>query len=361
VHPETLQSTEVLSMEVSVGDLLPDFQAYVRDLPVGMGFKGGIARKLLKLLVGCDPQSEMMKRELKGEYDADIVVTVDHHGPDTSRLVRKALTGKPIGPNKITPEDIEVITIERLQSYYWNSRDISQNEVLLFRTAPEHVFLFFTPEAREDSLAGNIRRVSRCLMNDYCLMWRCDNKGKPIWTSICLARALVRYFKGHGKKVMWDKATQKYYRKRKLTVTDAFRVLRPFYDPKVALKQQPKFPAVCKKLKEWGLLPGGKKAAAIWKTKVERLEKICPGKVNFDQELSIEDIEEWAHQKKDSVKEMRENIVLRAPERGFVESDKTSEVKCAPELAQFSTPLVSIHEDGTVKPNAKTNWADFTG
>jgi len=206
-------------------------------------------------------------------------------------------------------------------------------------------------------------------MNDYCIMWRLDHKGNPVWTSICVARALVRYFKGHGKKIGWDKNTMHYYRKRKLTVTDAFRILKPFYKPKVALADHEgvdehgklrKFSAVCKKLKDCGLLPSGSEASKLWKQKVKHLEKVCPGKVDFERELSVDDIEEWSHNKKDSVKDMRQAIVDRAPQRGWLEADQASEVHCAPELMAFETPMILVSEEDNLTPNVPTQWPEFT-
>ena len=70
------------------------------------------------------------------------------------------------------------------------------NEALIFRHAEADVTLYYTKEAAADAVAGRIRRFSRCLKNDYCLMWRLTPEGAPVWTSICLVRALVRYFKG---------------------------------------------------------------------------------------------------------------------------------------------------------------------
>lgn len=71
-HPETESETKVLSMPVDF-DVMPpvareEFEAYVKHLPVGMGFKGGIARKLMKLAVGVPVETDMMQRELKGLY-----------------------------------------------------------------------------------------------------------------------------------------------------------------------------------------------------------------------------------------------------------------------------------------------------
>lgn len=127
---------------------------------------------------------------------------------------------------------------------------------------------------------------------------------------------------GHGTKVHASKATWRYYKERKLSVTDVFRLLRPFWKKgKCGVGDNEKWVAIVQWLKERGLLPKGSKASKIWGKKVRMLEKVNPGKVDFERVLPVEDIEEWAHQKKARILELRQMIVDRADERGMLESD----------------------------------------
>ena len=232
------------------------------------------------------------------------------------------------------------------------------NKALVFRHAEDQVALYYTKEAAEDALKGKIRRVSRCLKNDYCLMWRCTPEGDSVWTSVCLVRALVRYFKGHGKKVGASKETWDYYRRRKLSTTDVFRLLRPFWKKgKCGRKENEKWVKIVQWLKERQLLPGASTASALWDRKVKILEQTHPGKVDFERVLPVEDIEEWAHQKKARILDLREMIVERAVERGgFLESEEESEVSCPEPLKTFSEPMFTVAEDGALTLNSITQW-----
>ena len=66
---------------------------------------------------------------------------------------------------------------------------------------------------------------------------------------------------GHGTKVHASKATWRYYKERKLSVTDVFRLLRPFWKKgKCGVGDNEKWVAIVQWLKERGLLPKGSMA-----------------------------------------------------------------------------------------------------
>jgi len=183
-----------------------------------MAFKGGVARKVLKLMNG-------IKTEMDG-VDIDIVLTIDklQEGPVGIKVAsackelalqqRQAIQG-----HKLCPEDMEVLSLGSLHGYYWRTRDVTMNECLLLRTAVDTVHLFHTKAAQEDAINGTIRCVPHCLQSHYSFMWRCDHEGDAILTSVLFERCLVRYLKGQGTSYAIDDATWAFYRRTKLSPT----------------------------------------------------------------------------------------------------------------------------------------------
>jgi len=155
-----------------------------------------------------------------------------------------------------------------------------------------------------------------------------------------------------------SKATWRYYRDRKLSVTDVFRLLRPFWRKgKCGRGDNEKWIAIVTWLKERGLLRGGSLASQIWRKKIRQLEVSHPGKVDFERVLPVEDIEEWAHQKKAKILELRQDIIDSAEERGFLEADVDAPVVCPVSLAEFARPMFTIDAgDGGLTLNSKTKW-----
>lgn len=82
--------------------------SYVDDLPVGMGIKGGIARKLVKWLSG--------KEEPAGSYDIDVIVLVDEAEltPERSLELRGQVTGTRCGDLVLEAQDVEIHPKEEL-------------------------------------------------------------------------------------------------------------------------------------------------------------------------------------------------------------------------------------------------------
>ncbi len=131
-----------------------------------MGIKGGIARKTMKLLLGVPREAPYMQSEIGGDYDLDIVVVVDKATKDVINHVRKTLNGKTLAGMVLEAKDIEVV--DEFYNYF-RTRDVTQNEVLLFRESEDSATLYFTKEAREDCYYGNIAYV-----NDFCIIHHVD-------------------------------------------------------------------------------------------------------------------------------------------------------------------------------------------
>ena len=73
-----------------------------------MGIKGGVARKVLKIVLGVPLDAPHMKNEISGDYDIDIIVLVKHVTKELTSHIRKELTGTSIGGMIIEAKDIEV-------------------------------------------------------------------------------------------------------------------------------------------------------------------------------------------------------------------------------------------------------------
>jgi len=108
-HPSTSEIIEVFAVEVDLKLLPTTFVNLVESLCVGMGFKGGVARKVLKLLNG-------VQTEMEG-VDVDLVLTIDRldSSPASmkveSECKQKALSQlQSIDGRELCPEDMEVGT-----------------------------------------------------------------------------------------------------------------------------------------------------------------------------------------------------------------------------------------------------------
>jgi hypothetical protein len=78
-------------------------------MQVGMGIKGGIARKVMKVILDIPLDAKHVKSEISGEFDIDIIVLVENNTKELEMLIRKELTGMSIGGMIIEAKDIEVI------------------------------------------------------------------------------------------------------------------------------------------------------------------------------------------------------------------------------------------------------------
>jgi len=142
-NPSTAKHIEVLSLVIDTASLPEGFQCLLNELDVGMGFKGGVARKILKLLNGVTTEME--------DIDVDLVFMVDKlpHGKSAVKAgsyCKQLLLNRKtqIAGHEICPEDIEVLSVGDLHGYYWRTRDITMNECLALRTSEETVEIFFT-------------------------------------------------------------------------------------------------------------------------------------------------------------------------------------------------------------------------
>ena len=82
-----------------------------------MGIKGGIARKVMKLMIGVPLDAPHLKSEIGGDYDIDVLIMVDKASKEAISYARKAVTGMYIGGMILGPKDVEVLPILNQPSY----------------------------------------------------------------------------------------------------------------------------------------------------------------------------------------------------------------------------------------------------
>ena len=225
-YDKVSQPVQVLCHKIDTAQLqrdLPAYYEFCKDLPVGMGIKGGVARKLLKELFGTP--------EPPGTFDVDVLIFVDEYTPASRIAAREAATGMKLGSLVLMPQDIEVLTKGYLPEY-WVTRDVTMNEVLILRTAHDSVSLFYTSDAKRDVSQGGglIRPSIHALRSEFNPIWELEDDGTPIMGGGQICRSLIRYLKGHGGDYAFDEATWAHFRTHRLTMTQLFKVLRPFHD-----------------------------------------------------------------------------------------------------------------------------------
>ena len=212
-----------------------ELAAFVDDLPAGMAIKGGVARRILKVLFGAP--------EPPGKYDIDCLVFLepegggggggaggsggggavaageahggggdDGHGggavaPAARAAAREAVSGLRIGSLVLEPQDCEVTTKGHLYDYFI-TRDVSLNEVLIISHPPAAAaapggggggsggagggggaaaaaaaasvpHLYYTDDAAVDAAAGTVRPGVHALRSDLALIWAVDDDGTP--------------------------------------------------------------------------------------------------------------------------------------------------------------------------------------
>ncbi|WIA17366.1 hypothetical protein OEZ85_014227 [Tetradesmus obliquus] len=226
VHMPVKILAEPLDMAV-LWQRVPYIAEFVEDLPVGMGIKGGIARKLLKELYGTPEPS--------GSFDIDVAVFIKEYTYEDRKAARELVTGLRMGGLVLEAKDVEVLTKSWLYEYF-TSRDVTMNEVLIIKQGPGQALFYYTRDALRDVQLQLIRPCVHTLKSEYNLNWAVEDDGTPYTSSSQLCRCIVRYLKGHGTDYALDPATWAHYRREKLTKLQLFKVLRHFHDDSVKLQ-----------------------------------------------------------------------------------------------------------------------------
>jgi len=335
-NPSTGIHIEVCARDVVITDLPESFQGLLNELEVGMGFKGGVARKMLKLLNGVNTEME--------DIDVDLVLIIDKlpqgkpsvkAGSYCKQLLLEEKTT--IDGHDICPEDIEVLSVGDLHGYYWRTRDITMNECLALRTSVDRIELFYTEASLADVQAGVIRCIPHCLQSHYCFMWRCDHVGAPILTAPLFERCLVRYLKGQGTTYSIDEDSWSFYRRTKLSPTSVFRIMKNFAE------SQEKMEAAAKHLQEMQLVGSHNEVNLLWNQKADEIKQASKHAVDLHNKMSIDDCERWAVRKLDQMKEMRDRVTTRAKSSGCaLEGTRHACVSIPTSLTAYKCPMFTF-------------------
>lgn len=293
---------------------VPCYAEFVEDLPVGMGIKGGIARKLLKEMVGSP--------EPPGSFDIDCLLFIDNYTPETRKAAREKVSGMKLGGLVLEAQDVEVLSKEWLTEY-WITRDITQNEVLILKVAEGQAIFFYTEAARADAATYLIRPSVHCLKTEFHLVWHCEEDGTPYVASQQVCRSIVRYLKGHGRDYVFDAATWDHYRKQKLSKIELFKVLKPFHDDDQKLQM------AVDHLVEIGFLSRTdvRKAGGVnllWGLLLQEVNATLAkygGRMTLS-ELDPEGVERWVDSKKAMVAAKIVSVEMRSRRTGFVPADE---------------------------------------
>lgn len=203
---------------------LPSWEKAICDLPVGTGIKGGIARKVLKVICGRKWKHYDFASEMNGDGDVDLVVAVPEIMSELRLRLRKEFAGMMIGGVALEAKDIELSS--DLKDFFL-SRDVTMNECLLFHSSDGY-FLYYSSGAYSDGSRGIIRPCVHCLHNGYSQIWFYW-KGRPVVASHNFARTIVRMIKGHGLSFALDENTIRFYQENGLDPVTLWRILRPFH------------------------------------------------------------------------------------------------------------------------------------
>lgn len=216
-------------------NLLPDWRSILEQLPVGCGIKGGVARKILKVISGLKRKHADFAAEFNGNGDIDVLVAVTNVSPDIRFSIRQHFAGMTFGEMVLQAKDIEVS--DSLEHYFL-TRDVTINEALAFRHDPSTVILYFTEQAHVDVNKGFISPAVHCLHTGFMQNWQWDNYGNVIIAPKLLSRCILRWLKGHGLVYGISNETWHYYREiQPLTPRHLFRIFRHFVDDDEAFKR----------------------------------------------------------------------------------------------------------------------------
>lgn len=235
---------------------LPDWKPILAELPIGCGVKGGVARKILKVITGLGNRHPDFVAEKNGDGDLDILVAIPSITPAIRLEIRERLAGVKIGGVELHPKDIEVS--DNLTRYFL-TRDVTMNEVIAYKVSDSNVVLLYTEIAQRDVYAGVVRPAIHCLHTIFTQNWFLDHAGKVVIAPKPLSRCILRYLKGHGVTYGIDSDTWSYYQTvSRLEPRDLFRIVRHFVD------DNQKFDRCIQHLSDLDLIGHGVDGNALW-------------------------------------------------------------------------------------------------
>jgi hypothetical protein len=267
------------------------------------------------------------------------------------------------------PADVEVVTPRELCKEYWCTRDVTMNECVVLRSAPDRVVLYYTADALADASVGRIRAATRCLFNNYCFMWMCDPQtGQPILAPDIIARCVLRLMKGHGATVELDEATLHFYRRSGgLAQKTVFQILKPFLVEGGEMAQQARAISAAEWLQQRGLLNPLALVEDVVLESASQLTMLVRVSSTGAQ-MSVEKRNKWSARKRAQVHATRQKALANAPLVGFVAADTQARVDQADpmEIEPFDQKLVRGHASNAEArvaanppPRFRSAWDNF--
>ncbi|HQK63664.1 MAG TPA: hypothetical protein PLF16_00770 [Candidatus Staskawiczbacteria bacterium] len=278
---------------------LPDWSDIINALPQGVGIKGGIARKVLKVICGLNHNHPDFAAEMNGEGDIDIVVSCRGILVPGKRLqLRKEFAGCHFGDMQVEAKDIE---ISGDLAAYFRTRDVTMNECLIFRQDenPEFV-LYYTEQAKRDIADGIVAPSIHCLHKKFCQMWF-SHEGKFIVGSQPFERCIIRMIKGHGIRYGINSETWDHYRTRGLSQKSLYKIFKNF------VADDRKFARCHRHLTGLGLIGADSDPNLLWGQAVFAVNESLArhGKRLTFTEPDADTIEKWICQKEAEYEEWK--------------------------------------------------------
>eukprot|EP00191_Tetraselmis_sp_GSL018_P005803 CAMPEP_0177609924 /NCGR_PEP_ID=MMETSP0419_2-20121207/19428_1 /TAXON_ID=582737 /ORGANISM="Tetraselmis sp., Strain GSL018" /LENGTH=1354 /DNA_ID=CAMNT_0019105041 /DNA_START=352 /DNA_END=4413 /DNA_ORIENTATION=- len=294
-----------------LGRDMPELAPIIADLPIGMGIKGGVARKIVKAQEG--------GVEPAGSFDIDVIVVTDREvTAEFSHELRERVTGTVCGGLRIEAQDVEVRARDSLRDYFI-TRDVTQNEVLLIKTGDDEAMLLASEQCREDCRLGRATPSVHGLTSGLTMVWDVDEDGKCFVAEHIMCRTIIRLLKGHANEYSVDAGTWAHYRATGLSAVGLFKILKHFHD------DDHQFQAAIDHLVQIGLLSrmtihqaGG--ANALWGQLIQEVNRACSrfgGRLKFT-DLDPEAVERWIAQKKAKLGDKLVSNTWRAKRIGFI-------------------------------------------
>lgn len=300
---------------------LPDWQRVIADIPVGTGLKGGLARKILKVISGLNRHDEDFVSEMNGDGDIDVLVAVPKVTPALRRELREKFAGQMFGGMVVEPKDVEVS--DNL-SHYFRSRDVTMNEALVFRASEDEVLLFYTDQAAVDIVDGAIRPAIHTLHNGFKQVWQFGSHDEVIPTPAALSRSIIRLLKGHGTHYAIEQAVWQHYnwQTNPFELRDLFRIFKSFKD------DGDKYYTAFRHVVELGLISDDTCPFDLWADMVsDTVRRLARHGHRFTfTEPNVNQIEAWVDRKADEYFDWQMKRTTLASIGQFLEPDYAADV-----------------------------------
>ncbi len=180
----------VLCKDVDARIYAPDLLSKLGTVREPIGIKGGVAREMLKVVLGIATVHSSEKIS-----DLDLVIFEDPMKTREERIARRNHYTSLVGCVEV--KDLEFLEArEKGVVHYFLTRDVTMNEVLVFKTEAGFKF-FYTPECRTALEERVIRPSIHCAHSGLDEVWILKD-GKPVVHPNIVRRCIYRRVKDDG-------------------------------------------------------------------------------------------------------------------------------------------------------------------